>query len=108
MSMSRVIWVSSVKILDDIDLVVPPGAPGRYELIRPAVYAWLKEQRENPEFRSLLVTQYMEDNLSYESLSLILGKEQARDARRSRMCADRGDIKALSYASPPLWPPGRW
>lgn len=85
-------------LLEKADLAAEISHKNRTDVITEALQAYLEEVEDDAEFREAVVDLYLEDEIEFEVLTDVLGRQDAEALRASKTLLDRGEEMADEMA----------
>lgn len=98
MSSKRVNFRLPEELVSQADIVAEVTHKNRTEVIIEALQQYLAEKGQEESFRETVVELYLDDQISFEKLTELLGRQDAESIRASKQVLDRGDEIAESMA----------
>ncbi|WP_254547204.1 CopG family transcriptional regulator [Halomarina pelagica] len=80
------------------DIAAEVTHKNRTELLIEALREYLEEIESSERFQEAVVELYLQDELEFESLSKIIGRQDAEAVRTSKQLLDQGDALADKLA----------
>jgi len=85
-------------LLEQIDLISSVEAMDRTELTKQAVKDYIAKLRRKTEFKEHAVELFLSDEITFEALKVILGREDASAVRASKEVMAQGEQLARRLA----------
>ncbi|WP_410767533.1 ribbon-helix-helix protein, CopG family [Haloferax sp. DFSO60] len=98
MSTKRVNFRLPEELVDHADIAAEVTHKNRTELLIEALRQYLKEIEAEDDFREAVVELYLDDEIEFEKLAEIIGRQDAEAVRASKEVLDRGEALADKLA----------
>lgn len=86
------------ELLDEVDALAELEHSDRTTIMKQALREYLEKERMNERLKELAVRRFLEGQLDYRKLRLLLGPEEAEAVRTSKRIMDRGAKLAKKLA----------
>lgn len=91
MSTKKVNFRLPEELITHADVVGEVTHKNRTEILIEALQEYLEEMEMNENFRESVVELYLTDEIDFETLTLIIGRQDANAVRSSKRLLDRSD-----------------
>lgn len=98
MSTERVNFRLPEELLTQADVAAEVTHKNRTELLIEALQQYLSEKESDDRFREAVVELYLDDEIGFEELAEVIGRQDAEAVRASRELLDRGEALADEMA----------
>jgi metal-responsive CopG/Arc/MetJ family transcriptional regulator len=98
MSTKRVNFRLPEDLVDHADIAAEVTHKNRTEVLIEALRRYLEEIEAEESFREAVVELYLDDEIDFDKLSEIIGRQDAEAVRASKQVLDRGDELADKLA----------
>lgn len=98
MSTKRVNFRIPEELLEKADAAAEVTHRNRTELVVAALQTYLDEIEDEEEYKASLVERYLDDDMEYELLEAVLGRQDAAAVRTSKALLEDGETFADDLA----------
>ncbi|MFC7205429.1 ribbon-helix-helix protein, CopG family [Haloferax namakaokahaiae] len=98
MSTKRVNFRLPEELVDHADIAAAVTHKNRTELLIEALRRYLEEIEAEESFREAVVELYLDDEIDFDKLSEVIGRQDAEAVRASKQVLDRGEELADKLA----------
>lgn len=98
MSTKRVNFRLPEELLTQADVAAEVTHKNRTELLVEALRQYLAEKESDEQFREAVVELYLDDEIGFDALAEVIGRQDAEAVRASRELLDRGEALADEMA----------
>lgn len=91
MSTKRVNFRLPEELVTHADVAAEVTHKNRTEILIEALRQYLEEKESEEHFREAVVERYFDDQIEFDTLKEIIGRQDAEAIRASRAVLDRGD-----------------
>lgn len=86
------------ELLERADLAADINHSTRKELFKDALVAYLDDLEDQDAFRKAVIEQYMDNDVAFETLKGLIGRQDAEALKASKTLLDEGDAVASDLA----------
>lgn len=97
-AMSKVKFKLPDELLDRVDLAADIRHGTRNELFKDALTDYLDDLEEQEAFRKAVIEKYLDDDVSFDVLKGLVGRQDAEAIKASKTLLDNGDTVASDLA----------
>lgn len=98
MSTKRVNFRLPEELLVQADVAAKVTHRNRTEIVVEALREYLEERESDESFREAVVELYLDDQITFEKLADVIGRQDAEAVRASKQVLDRGEELADDLA----------
>ena len=98
MSTKRVNFRLPEDLIAQADVAAEVTHKNRTEILIEALRQYLEEKESDESFREAVVELYLDDQIEFEKLADIIGRQDAESVRASKQALDRGEELADDLA----------
>ena len=98
MSTKRVNFRLPEELVTHADIAAEVTHKNRTEILVEALRQYLKEKESEENFREAVVELYLDDQIEFEKLAEIIGRQDAEAVEASKRVLDRGEEVAADLA----------
>lgn len=95
MGTKRVNFRLPEELVEKADVAAAVSHADRTEIVRQALQEYLTEVEDSEDFREAVVDLYLDDEIGFEALAAVVGRQDAESVRASKtLLADGEDLAA--------------
>jgi metal-responsive CopG/Arc/MetJ family transcriptional regulator len=98
MSTKRVNFRLPEKLIAQADVAAEVTHKNRTEILIEALRQYLEEKESDESFREAVVELYLDDQIGFEKLADVIGRQDAESVRASKQVLDQGEELADKLA----------
>jgi metal-responsive CopG/Arc/MetJ family transcriptional regulator len=98
MSTKRVNFRLPEELIAQADVAAEVTHKNRTEILIEALRQYLEEKESDESFREAVVELYLDDQIEFEKLAEVIGRQDAESVRASKQVLDRGEELADDLA----------
>lgn len=98
MSTTRVNFRIPEELIEKADVAAKITHKNRTEIVTEALQEYLTEIEDEDAFREAVIDLYLDDQVSFETLTQFIGRRDAESVRASKALLDQGDALADELA----------
>lgn len=91
MGTTRVNFRLPDELLEKADVAAEVTHKNRTEIVSEALREYLQEVEDDEQFRETVVELYLDDQIDFETLTTVIGRQDAESVRASKAILDEGD-----------------
>lgn len=85
-------------LIEKADVAAEVAHKNRTEIIVEALAAYLQEVEDEDEFKEAVIELYLDEEITFETMTQFLGRQDAESIRASKSILDQGDELADELA----------
>ena len=86
------------ELIKKADVAAKVSHKNRTDIIKEALQSYLQEVEDQDEFREAVVELYLDDEIDFDTLKELIGRQDAESVRASKAILEQGDELAEELA----------